>query len=432
MGIIAGLGRGMPGRPGAPPSRAAGGRGIAASPGALRRRRGPTAHALRGRERVVAGPRRRRRDGRQAWGPGPSPRRQPGRRPVRRPAVRPRRPAGPGPPARRRGCLAGPGLGAAGAAGAAASRARGGGCRCLGGRRRSLGGLRLGRSRRLGGLLGRLRSGEEGLAVLLLEPHLDGKLDRRGGRLDELAHLLQLLENFLALDAVGLGEFVNSGLSHVSPSGLETRVPADMVSARGFETVMGGANSSESTHRVLMSCLLQSLVGVSLRSDGAGRAVLLRTRLRVQCRDVLPHRLGGQPRAGPKGPGERSPPHREVVARRRGMQVCSPARRGGCRIGYDDRSAVRVRSGDHPQQLALRGPLPAPDACSDGSPAPVAGRSDRRASHFLHLSRAAGERLTASPAAAVRAGPRGRPPIAARHAATSRLGRRAARPAEPR
>ncbi len=72
--------------------------------------------------------------------------------------------------------------------------------------------------RGLGGRCRGLRS-QQGVAVGLLELHLDGKLDRRGSRLDELAHLLQLVENFLALDAVGLGELVYSGLGHCSPSG---------------------------------------------------------------------------------------------------------------------------------------------------------------------------------------------------------------------
>ena len=57
------------------------------------------------------------------------------------------------------------------------------------------------------------------LAVLLLELHHDGGLDGGRGSLDELSHLLQLFENVLALDAVFLGEFMDSGLGHASPSG---------------------------------------------------------------------------------------------------------------------------------------------------------------------------------------------------------------------
>ena len=67
----------------------------------------------------------------------------------------------------------------------------------------------------------------------------------------------------------------------------------------------------------------------------------------------------------PEGPGESSPAHREVVTLGRGVQVRSPAGCGALRIGYDGRLAVRVRAGGHPQQLALRGPLPAPDAGPD-------------------------------------------------------------------
>ena len=122
-----------------------------------------------------------------------------------------------------------------------------------------LGGCLLG-SRLLLGRGGRGGGRGDGLqlvAVLLLEPHLDGKLDRRGGRLDELAHLLQLLENKLALDVVLLGEFVNSGLGHVSPSGLET-----LVRGVASKPLAVCANSSGSTHRVLMSCCSSLLLGL--------------------------------------------------------------------------------------------------------------------------------------------------------------------------
>ncbi len=195
-----------------------------------------------------------RRDGRQAWGPGPSPRRRPTRRATRRPAGRARRSAGPGPPALRRapwGRAWGPREQPERPLLPASRR------RVLPPRRRAPQPRRASPSREPAPpsasrppCLGRLRSGEESLAVLLLEPHLDGKLDRRGGRLDELAHLLQLLENFLALDAVGLGEFVNSGLSHVSPSGLETRVPAGSGAAEGSRPLW-----VVQTHRkVLIEC----------------------------------------------------------------------------------------------------------------------------------------------------------------------------------
>ena len=58
------------------------------------------------------------------------------------------------------------------------------------------------------------RSGLQLVAVLLLEAHLDGGLDGRRSRLDELTHLLELLENELALDSELLGELVDSGLCH--------------------------------------------------------------------------------------------------------------------------------------------------------------------------------------------------------------------------
>src|SRR6185436_14517297 len=100
---------------------------------------------------------------------------------------------------------------------------------------------RLGRGGRLGGRLlggclgagpgggrggggrggGRRRGGGlQRVAVLLAETHLRGELYGRARRLDELAHLLELLENELALDSELLGEFVDSGLGHNSPSGL--------------------------------------------------------------------------------------------------------------------------------------------------------------------------------------------------------------------
>ena len=259
MGIIAGLGRGMPGRPSPRPAGGRGGRWSPSAtsrsgPGAGRRpmpwlaangllpgRGAPGRPTGRGAGPGVLG----RADeseasevsrvgagvgvgvgcrrcgggcgslgrGRARTGPWAPPRqRAPRRQGPRRPVLRARQ----GRRVRRRGCG-------------------------LGGRlhRRLLG--RLG-SGRLGGL-----GGQQGVAVLLLELHLDGKLDRRGRRLDELAHLLQLLEHFLALDAIGLGELMNSGLGHFSPSG---RHPV-----RGSATVTADVqNSSRSTHRVLMSC----------------------------------------------------------------------------------------------------------------------------------------------------------------------------------
>ena len=122
----------------------------------------------------------------------------------------------------------GPGLGPGLAAGAASSTGAAAGAStvgrlggCLGrgrgsgrlgtGLRRSLLGRRGGRG--VGGGSGG-RSGLQLVAVLLLEAHLDGGLDSRRSRLDELTHLLELLENELALDSELLGEFVDSGLCH--------------------------------------------------------------------------------------------------------------------------------------------------------------------------------------------------------------------------
>ena len=121
----------------------------------------------------------------------------------------------------------GPGLGAvrvgagAGRLGCGGSLGLGGGCSGrLAGRGRCglLGGWPG------GGSLLRRGSGRSGglqlVAVLLAETHLRRQLDGRARRLDELTHLFELLENELALDSELFGEFVDSGLSHVAPSGL--------------------------------------------------------------------------------------------------------------------------------------------------------------------------------------------------------------------
>jgi hypothetical protein len=54
--------------------------------------------------------------------------------------------------------------------------------------------------------------------VLLLETPDHGRLDGGGGRLDELPHVLERLQDVLAGDPELFGEFMDSGFSHVSPS----------------------------------------------------------------------------------------------------------------------------------------------------------------------------------------------------------------------
>ena len=104
-----------------------------------------------------------------------------------------------------------------------------------------------------------------------------------------------------------------------------------------------------------MSCC-SSLFRSVMRSAGAARV------------EVVPHRCAGQPTlTEPQGSGEGFPAHREVVTLGRGVQVCSSSGCGGRRIGHDGRVAVCVRAGDHPQQLALGGSLPASDAGPDRS-----------------------------------------------------------------
>jgi hypothetical protein len=201
-------------------------------------RRGPTAHALRRGERVVAGPggagarscrargrgcvaglgRGRGRGGRLGRRRRGSSRRlldqRLGLRDLYRLGRRARHP-GTGARAGRPGVL-----------GRSADRGggRGGGSLC--GR---FGGGDLGRGRAVDGsrcLLRRSLLGGLGLslglqlcAVGVVEPLLDGGFDRRRRRLDELAHLLELGQNDLALHAELFGELVDSDLSHASPSG---------------------------------------------------------------------------------------------------------------------------------------------------------------------------------------------------------------------
>src|SRR3546814_1095332 len=71
-----------------------------------------------------------------------------------------------------------------------------------------------------------------GVQTCALPIYLGGELDGRARRLDELTHLLELLENELALDSELLGELVNAGLGHNSPSGRseESRVGKECVS----------------------------------------------------------------------------------------------------------------------------------------------------------------------------------------------------------
>ena len=137
-------------------------------------------------------------------------------------------------------------------------------------------------------------------------------------------------------------------------------------STRRSETAMGGANSSGSTHRVLMSCCSSFLVGHCGRRAARG--------------EVVPHRRRGQPARDllTQGPGEGSPPHREVVTLGRGVQVRPSPGCGGRRIGHHGRVAVGVRACGHPQQLVLGGSLPASDAGPDRPREGDAVRARRR------------------------------------------------------
>ncbi len=231
-------GRGEPGRP---EGRAGGGPGrrVVDSAGAssgrgLGRPRSSRPGPTRPGPRRPARPRARRGAGVGAW-------RGPGRGPD--------------------GADAGAGV-AAGAAGASGAAAAGGASVVAGAAdaagSRGLGRLLTGRGlgTRLGGsgLLGRtvvgarLQLGTE----LVGEPLHHGGLDRRRRRLDELSHFFELGQDDLALDSELFGELVDSDLSHASPSGPS---PGTLDGRRGAgRTVSWCACSSESTHRVLMSC----------------------------------------------------------------------------------------------------------------------------------------------------------------------------------
>jgi sarcosine oxidase gamma subunit len=123
---------------------------------------------------------------------------------------------------------------------------------------------------------------------------------------------------------------------------------------------------SSSAHELL----LQFLVG---RSWSAAEVV-----------DVLSHRGAGQTTLEPEGSGEGSSALRQVIAPGRGVQVRTAAVCSAVRIGYDG-WAVRIRAGDHPQQLALQGPLATSDAGPDRSGGELGIRArvdDVFANHF--------------------------------------------------
>ena len=248
MGIIAGLGRGMPGRPwpppagrppvrpGAPPSRPAGGRGgrsarsAGASPVGRARDDGPCP----GTGRTGCCRDAERRDGptdARAGGPG------------RWVVSGSRAAAGAsGSSVGRRG--AGTSAAGCGAAGSSATGSAGPGAGPGGGRSWRRGprrrappgrsrpapawGGRVGSAAALAGALGpawrrpswrRLAARLQLGTVLVGEPLDHGGLDRRRRRLDELSHFFELGQDDLALDSELFGELVDSDLSHASPSG---------------------------------------------------------------------------------------------------------------------------------------------------------------------------------------------------------------------
>jgi len=80
----------------------------------------------------------------------------------------------------------------------------------------------------------------------LLEPPHHGRLDRRGSRSYELAHLLELVHHGLALDSELLREFVNPDLRHYAPS---RPSPLDPLPDPGPGRACSGSASAYGDHR---------------------------------------------------------------------------------------------------------------------------------------------------------------------------------------
>ena len=258
LGIIAGLGRGIPPRPPpAPPSRPAGGRG------------GPLVRAtLRG-----AG----RGDGPPCDEPNGL---LPGRGEAARAADGPR----PGAFGVRTGRATRAGRQGASVSGAADSSAAGSGVDSGSGVGSAAGlrgpGFRAGRgrglrqrpsrarrrpaprrqpspARLLGGRFGGAAGAALAAAAFSSSPYCFLKRISTGSSTveeadDELAHLLELLENELALDAVLLGEFMDSGLSHVETLLLLARSQPRISRGRNYGPLVGCSECS--SPEVLIEC----------------------------------------------------------------------------------------------------------------------------------------------------------------------------------
>ena len=80
--------------------------------------------------------------------------------------------------------------------------------------------------------------------------------------------------------------------------------------------------------------------------------------------EVLLDRRRGQPSLDLEGPGERAAADGKLEALGGGVQVRPPTGCPSRRIGEDLAARAPV-TGDDSQQLALRGPLPTPDARAD-------------------------------------------------------------------
>ena len=106
---------------------------------------------------------------------------------------------------------------------------------------------------------------------------------------------------------------------------------------------------SSSAHELLLQFLL-----------GCSRSVL---RL-LLLDEVLLDRRRGQPSLDLEGPGERAAADGKLEALGCGVQVRPPTGCPSRRIGEDLAARAPV-TGDDSQQLALRGPLPTPDARAD-------------------------------------------------------------------
>ena len=175
----------------------------------------------------------------------------------------------------------------------------------------------------------------------LLEPPDHRCLYRRGRRSYELAHFLELVHDGLALDTELFREFVNPDLRHYAPSRPSS---LDPLPDPGPGRACSGWASAYGHHR-------RVLIERSSASRPAFRQVFLLRFYSVLPSQVVPPRamlcrgfrtakilsqwFEAERSRGAQGPGKRPAPPRKVQARQAGVQVRTPAREPGLRVGLD-------------------------------------------------------------------------------------------------